>query len=71
MRENSFKEALLNHSVFPVTWELVPGRGAREASQEKAIALANAGRPWREDTSAYRYRQSGWKPGHVCRFYGQ
>ena len=41
MRENSFKEALLNHSVFPVTWELVPGRGAREASQEKAIALAN------------------------------
>src|SRR5208283_1719893 len=40
MQENNFKEALLNHSVFPVTWELVPGRGAREASQEKAIAGA-------------------------------
>jgi methylenetetrahydrofolate reductase (NADPH) len=40
MRENSFKEALLNPTVFPVTWELVPGRGAREAAQEKAIAYA-------------------------------
>jgi methylenetetrahydrofolate reductase (NADPH) len=40
MRENSFKEALLNPNAFPVTWELVPGRGAREAAQEKAIAYA-------------------------------
>jgi len=40
MRENTFKEALLNPRVFPVTWELVPGRGAREAAQEKALALA-------------------------------
>jgi methylenetetrahydrofolate reductase (NADPH) len=45
MQENNFKEALLNHSVFPVTWELVPGRGAREASQEKAIALAGQAAP--------------------------
>jgi methylenetetrahydrofolate reductase (NADPH) len=40
MQENRFKEALLNPYVFPVTWELVPGRGAREAAQEKALALA-------------------------------
>jgi methylenetetrahydrofolate reductase (NADPH) len=40
MQENRFKEALLNPSVFPVTWELVPGRGAREAAQEKALAYA-------------------------------
>ena len=40
MRENNFKNALLKPSVFPVTWELVPGRGAREAAQEKALALA-------------------------------
>ena len=40
MQENRFKEALLNSTVFPVTWELVPGRGAREATQEKAISLA-------------------------------
>jgi methylenetetrahydrofolate reductase (NADPH) len=40
MRENRFKEALLNSSMFPVTWELVPGRGAREAAQEKAMAYA-------------------------------
>ena len=40
MRENLFKDALLNPSVFPVTWELVPGRGARETAQEKALALA-------------------------------
>ena len=40
MRENGFKEALLNPDVFPVTWELVPGRGAREAAQERAISLA-------------------------------
>lgn len=40
MRENRFKEALLNPDEFPVTWELVPGRGAREAAQEKALSLA-------------------------------
>ncbi len=40
MQANRFKEALLNPSVFPVTWELVPGKGAREVAQEKAIALA-------------------------------
>jgi methylenetetrahydrofolate reductase (NADPH) len=40
MQENRFKEALLNPDIFPVTWELVPGRGAREAAQEKALALA-------------------------------
>jgi len=40
MLKNVFKEALLNPDVFPVTWELVPGRGAREAAQEKTIALA-------------------------------
>ena len=41
MRENRFKEALLNPAEFPVTWELVPGRGAKEAAQEKALALAS------------------------------
>lgn len=40
MQDNRFKEALLNPSVFPVTWELVPGRGAREDAQDKALALA-------------------------------
>ena len=40
MQENRFKEALLNPSAFPVTWELVPGRGAREVAQDKALALA-------------------------------
>ena len=41
MQENRFKEALLNPDAFPVTWELVPGRGAREAAQDKTIALAS------------------------------
>jgi len=40
MRENSFRDALLNTKMFPVTWELVPGRGARESAQEKVITLA-------------------------------
>jgi methylenetetrahydrofolate reductase (NADPH) len=40
MQDNCFKESLLNPAVFPVTWELVPGRGAREAAQEKTISLA-------------------------------
>jgi len=40
MRENLFKEALLSPSVFPVTWELVPGRGAKESTQEKTLSLA-------------------------------
>jgi len=30
----------LNPAAFPVTWELVPGRGAKEAAQEKAMTLA-------------------------------
>ncbi len=30
----------MNPSVFPVTWELVPGRGAKEAAQDRAIAQA-------------------------------
>jgi methylenetetrahydrofolate reductase (NADPH) len=40
MRENLFKKALMNPSMFPVTWELVPGRGAWETAQGKALAYA-------------------------------
>ncbi|MGV8059556.1 MAG: methylenetetrahydrofolate reductase C-terminal domain-containing protein [Smithellaceae bacterium] len=40
MSTNRFKEALLNSGTFAVSWELVPGRGAREATQEKTLALA-------------------------------
>ncbi len=40
MQKNRFKDALLNPDVFTVTWELVPGRGAREVAQEKALSLA-------------------------------
>ncbi|KQC11621.1 MAG: methylenetetrahydrofolate reductase [Smithella sp. SDB] len=38
--ENIFKETLLNQSAFAVTWELVPGRGAKESVQEKTVTLA-------------------------------
>ena len=38
--ENRFKQSLLDPNTFSVTWELVPGRGAREKSQESAIAAA-------------------------------
>jgi len=38
--KNRFKEALLNPDTFAVTWELVPGRGAREPAQEKTLILA-------------------------------
>jgi len=44
MQENSFKEALLNPGMFPVSWELVPGRGAKETAQAKALALAHQAR---------------------------
>lgn len=37
---NRFKESLLDKSTFSVTWELVPGRGAREKSQEDALLAA-------------------------------
>jgi len=40
MRENFFKKALLNPSAFAVSWELVPGRGAKESAQEKTVTLA-------------------------------
>ncbi|HRS96974.1 MAG TPA: methylenetetrahydrofolate reductase, partial [Smithella sp.] len=40
MQANRFREALLSAGEFTVTWELVPGRGAREASQEKTLAWA-------------------------------
>ncbi|WP_054693677.1 methylenetetrahydrofolate reductase C-terminal domain-containing protein [Syntrophomonas palmitatica] len=37
---NTFKESLQDKNTFSVTWELVPGRGAREKAQEEVIALA-------------------------------
>lgn len=37
MRPNRFREALLGADEFMISWELVPGRGAREASQEKTL----------------------------------
>ncbi len=40
MQENRFRKALLNPLEFPVTWELVPGRGAKEAAQDRALAQA-------------------------------
>lgn len=38
--ENRFKESLLDKNTFTVTWELIPGRGAREKSQEEIIMAA-------------------------------
>ena len=38
--ESSFQRSLLDPETFSVTWELVPGRGAREKSQEKCLADA-------------------------------
>jgi methylenetetrahydrofolate reductase (NADPH) len=40
MQENHFKESLLKPGGFVVTWELVPGRGARETAQDMALAQA-------------------------------
>ena len=37
---NRFKESLLDPGTFSVTWEIVPGRGAKEKAQEEAIATA-------------------------------
>lgn len=37
-----FRTSLLDPGTFSVTWELIPGRGAREKAQEKC--LADAGR---------------------------
>lgn len=39
--KNRFKESLLDKSRLSVTWELVPGRGAREKAQEDAMAAAD------------------------------
>ncbi|MDW7674128.1 MAG: methylenetetrahydrofolate reductase, partial [Bacillota bacterium] len=38
--ENRFKESLLDKNTLSVTWELVPGRGAREKAQEGALLAA-------------------------------
>lgn len=40
--ENKFKQSLLDRSVFSVTWELVPGRGATEKAQETVFKNAEA-----------------------------
>ncbi len=40
MENNSFKNALLDPHIFSVTWELVPGRGAKETAQENVLASA-------------------------------
>jgi len=38
--ENRFKESLTDPAGFSVTWELVPGRGAREKAQENVLEAA-------------------------------
>ena len=38
--ENRFKNSLLDKSTVSVTWELVPGRGAKEPQQEFAVQAA-------------------------------
>ncbi len=40
MAENRFKESLYDKNTMSVTWELVPGRGAKETPQEKAMTAA-------------------------------
>ncbi|HWI54722.1 MAG TPA: methylenetetrahydrofolate reductase, partial [Desulfobacteria bacterium] len=40
--ENRFKKSLLDKNTFGITWELVPGRGAREKAQDKAMEDAEA-----------------------------
>ena len=42
MQDNLFRKALLTPSMFPVTWELVPGRGARETAQENILIFVSA-----------------------------
>lgn len=37
---NMFREFIQEKNRFVITWELVPGRGARESSQEKVLDLA-------------------------------
>lgn len=37
---NPFKAALLDHDVFTVTWEQIPGRGAFEMQQEEVVENA-------------------------------
>lgn len=37
---NRFKDSVLDKNTFSVTWEVVPGRGAREKSQEVAMLSA-------------------------------
>ncbi|MGF7185934.1 methylenetetrahydrofolate reductase (NADPH) [Desulfitispora alkaliphila] len=38
--ENRFAQSLLDKDTMSITWELVPGRGAREKAQESALASA-------------------------------
>jgi len=40
--ENRFKDSLLDKNTMSVTWEVVPGRGAREKAQETALAQAES-----------------------------
>ncbi len=37
----SFKEALLNPDILSVSWEIIPGRGALEDSQENVLKMAD------------------------------
>ncbi|RMG88489.1 MAG: methylenetetrahydrofolate reductase, partial [Candidatus Dadabacteria bacterium] len=39
---SKFQESLLDENTFSVTWELVPGRGAREKAQEVVVESAEA-----------------------------
>ncbi len=70
MQSNHFKEALLNPSIFPVTWELVPGRGAKEAAQEKAMALAGEAASGRKISTLTLTDNPGGTPAMSADFMG-
>jgi methylenetetrahydrofolate reductase (NADPH) len=70
MRDNLFKEALLNPNMFPVTWELVPGRGARETAQENILALAKQADEGRKISALTLTDNPGGSPAMSADFMG-
>lgn len=70
MQENRLKEALLNPAAFPVTWELVPGRGARETAQQKALSLATRAASRHEISALTLTDNPGGNPAMAADFMG-
>lgn len=68
---NDFRQKINEHDGFVVTWELVPGRGATEESQEKVLKLASQAAKGKKVTAVSLTDNPGGNTGIVPEVIGK